>query len=754
MRGASIAQLVEQLPLKETVLGSIPSGGTPENLKKPTHGVVFFLRMHVSLLETPLASLKGVGPRMLTPLKRLGITTVRDLLWHFPVRYDDYVEIVPIGELAAGSQATIAATVEKIEARRSFRNRSLTVTEAILRDETGTVVATWFNQAYVAKQLVAGTSGFFAGRVTERGGALTMGNPVFERAREGNDQRHTGRLIPVYPETRGITSRGIRYLVMPILQELGALPDPFESAAVEHGYPSRLDALRAVHFPDSREEAEAALERFIFEDLFLLQLANALSKAELIKSSSPVLAVPVDELKAMVAATPFTLTQTQKAALWEVVQDIGRGHPMNRLVQGDVGSGKTVVAVLASHVASRSGFQAALMAPTDVLARQHFETFARAQQWLDGTGKLPTVAIISGNHGEVLYPEGLRALVKPAKVREDIASGKIDIAVGTHALISAGTTFKKLGLVTVDEQHRFGVEQRKALAGGGKNVPHFLSMTATPIPRTIMLTAFGDLSTSLITELPAGRQAVTTVVIEPSGRDDMYREIDAEVTSGRQAFFVCPLIEHAEFDATLSPAAQAKREALLEAKSVAQAAEHVRAALPRRHVATLHGKMKAAEKAEVMDEFKRGNIDILVSTTVIEVGVDVPNASVMAVESADRFGLAQLHQLRGRIGRGGHAGTCYLIAENDTRVARERLTLLTKVSDGFVLAEHDLRLRGPGELLGTGQSGIPDLAMQHLGNAPLVKKARDAVSQALSAGDITKDILIELARMRESMHRE
>ena len=705
------------------------------------------------MLETPLSSVKGIGPRMLAPLGRLGLRTVRDLLWHFPSRYDDFVGVTPIDELEAGVQATIGARVVSSETRRSFR-KGLTITEAELADDSGTIYATWF-QPYIAGQLTPGVTGFFAGKVTERDGALVMNGPVFERARDEGDQRHTGRLVPIYPETRGITSRGLRFLIMPILQELSGLSDPLPPhVAEENGYRSREDALRAIHFPDSREDAEDALQRFIFEELFLLQLQNALTKAELMTSAAPELAVPVSDLKAMVAALPFPLTETQKSALWEVVQDVAKPHPMNRLVQGDVGSGKTVVAVLATHVASRSGFQAALMAPTDVLARQHFETYAKAQRWLDGTGVLPTVAVLSGNHGEILYPEGLRALMKPAKIRELIASGKVDIAVGTHALISGSTTFRDLGLVVIDEQHRFGVEQRKALTGSGGRVPHFLSMTATPIPRTIMLTAFGDLATSLITELPAGRAPVRTVIVEPSGRADMYREIGAAAAEGRQAFFVCPLIEHAEPDETLSPAAQAKRDALLEAKSVAQAAEHVREALPHLVTETLHGKMKAAEKQEIMEGFSRGTTDVLVSTTVIEVGVDIPNASVMAVESADRFGLAQLHQLRGRIGRGGHGGTCYLIAETAGATARKRLQLLTTVSDGFVLAEHDLKLRGPGEFLGTSQSGVPDLAMQHLGDAALVKRTRDTVSQVLSAGQVTHEMLRELARMRASLHRE
>ncbi len=703
-------------------------------------------------LETPLSAVPGIGPRMLVPLARLGLHTVRDLLWHFPVRYDDFVGVVPIAELEAGAQATVFAEVTELETRRSFRKK-LTITQATLTDETGSVHATWF-QPYMAQQLAPGIRGYFAGKVAQRDGRIELPGPVFERARDQGAQRHTGRLVPVYPETRGITSRGLRYLIMPILEQIDALLDPLAGAAEQAGYPDRLEALRAVHFPDSRDEAARALDRFAFEDLFVLQLANALSKAELVQSAARPLAVPVEELKAMVAALPFALTKPQKAALWEVLQDMERPHPMNRLVQGDVGSGKTVVAVLSSHVAARAGAQAALMAPTDVLARQHFATFTKAQSWLDGTGDLPTVALISGNHGEILYPEGLRAEMKPAKVRALIAAGSVDIAVGTHALISGGTAFPRLGLVVIDEQHRFGVDQRKALVGSGAKLPHFLSMTATPIPRTVMLTAFGDLSTSLITELPAGRQPIRTVIVEPGGRDALYRELDAQIGEGRQVFLVCPLIEHAEPDETLSPAARAKQEALLEARSVAQAADHAREALPHRHVATLHGKMKAAEKAEVMADLVAGHIDVLVATTVIEVGVDVPNASVMVVESADRFGLAQLHQLRGRIGRGGHSSTCYLIAESASRTSRERLQLLATTSDGFALAEHDLRLRGPGQLLGSQQSGLPDLAMRHMGNARLVKAARDAVGATLASGGVTRDMLREVARLRARMHRE
>lgn len=705
-------------------------------------------------LETPLSTIKGIGPRMLAPLTRLGLHTVRDLLWHFPARYDDFVGVVAISDLEEGSQATILATVDAIETRRSFKKK-LTITQATLSDESGSVDVTWFNP-YISQQLAPGVSGYFAGKVASRDGVLTLTAPVFERARDAGDQRHTGRLVPIYPETRGITSRGLRFLIMPLLQELEGITDPIPPEVAESaGYPTRIDALRSVHFPDSREEAETALERFIFEELFLLQLANALSKSELNTLAAPALTIDVEELKQMVAAVPFTLTQTQKAALWDVVRDIGKAHPMNRLVQGDVGSGKTVVSVLASHVAFRNGYQAALMAPTDILARQHFETLAKAQRWLDGSGALPTVALLSGNHGEILYPEGLRADMKPAKIREGIAAGKIDIAVGTHALISGGTTFKKLGLVTIDEQHRFGVEQRKALVSGQAAVPHFLSMTATPIPRTIMLTALGDLSTSLITELPAGRQPVHTVVVAPSGRAAMFDEIRSALSAGRQAFFVCPLIEHADMDETMSPAARAKREALLEAQSVTQVAESVQAALPQFGVVTLHGKMKAVEKESVMRDFVLGNTEILVSTTVIEVGVDVPNASIMVVESAERFGLAQLHQLRGRIGRGAHGGTCYLVSESSSSTARKRLAILERTNDGFALAEHDLAIRGPGEFLGTSQSGIPDLAMQHLTDAPLVAKTRQAAQDILSTGHITNpDLLRELHRFRTKVHKE
>jgi len=705
-------------------------------------------------LETPLSGIKGIGPRMLAPLRRLGLLTVRDLLWHFPARYDDFAGFVPIAELEPGSQVTIAARVESVETRRSYQ-RKLTITEAELADESGTVHATWF-QPYMATQLTPGTFGYFAGKVTERDGVAVLNGPVFERVRPGSEQRHTGRLVPIYPETRGITSRGLRYLIKPILEEIGELPDALPPELAEaQGFVSRLASLEAVHFPDSREQAEVALERFAFEDLFLLQLSGALDRHELAQASAPEISIPLQELQDMVAAVPFVLTASQKAALWDAVQDLARPHPMNRLVQGDVGSGKTVVAALAAHLAARAGYQAAIMAPTDLLARQHFATLVRMQSWLEGTGSLPSVALLSGSHGEMLYPEGLRGELKPPKVRAAIASGQAGIVIGTHALISDATSFARLGLVVIDEQHRFGVAQRKALAGAGALVPHLLSMTATPIPRTIMLTVFGELSTSLITEMPAGRQPVRTLAVGPADRDRMYREIDGELSAGRQAFFVCPLIEHAEPDATLSAAAQAKREALAEARSVAQAAEHVRAALPHRHVSVLHGKMKPAEKAEVMQDFVSGAIDVLVCTTVIEVGVDVPNATVMAVESADRFGLAQLHQLRGRIGRGGHAGTCYLIAENAGQTARKRLEVLVRERDGFKLAERDLALRGPGEFLGASQSGMPDLAMRYLGNARLVARTQKAAREALASGIASyPDVARELQLFRAGLHQE
>lgn len=692
-------------------------------------------------LHTPLARLGGVGPQLAARLARLGLHTVHDALWHLPTRYEDYSEIVPIGDLGTGMQATIIATVREIETRRAWKHKHLVITTAMLEDESGSITATWFNQPYIEKALGVGTNGSFAGKIALRGGELTIQNPAYERVTQQLlAQRNTSRLVPIYPETYGLTSRGLRYIIMPILQQLDDLPDPLPADLIAtYDYPTLNEALRSIHFPDTIEAAERARERLHFEELVLLQLRNEREKAALAREAAVALPENIPLVKKLLEQLPFTLTAGQKQALWDVVRDTAQPHPMNRLVQGDVGSGKTIVAVIASLLATEAGVQCAIMAPTDVLARQHYATYAKLLPILaPHLTKAPTIALLTGSAAHLLYPEGLEAVSTAAKVRAQLARGTVHIGIGTHALITKATTFHKLGLVVIDEQHRFGVAQRKALVGARKRVPHFLSMSATPIPRTIMMTAFGDLSPSIINELPANRQPVTTVIIGSHERTVAYDRIETEVAAGRQAFIICPLVKAAEpleHGKRYTVAQQIARERLAEATTATE--EHARLArdvFPQRRLGLLHGALKAAEKEAVMKRFNAGTYDILVATSVIEVGVDVPNATVLLVENAERFGLAQLYQFRGRVGRGTHAAYCFLATEAAEPPAR--LTALLKAKNGFELAEYDLKLRGPGQFLGEAQSGLPDTVMQHMTDTRLITTSANA-ARTILVGDPT-----------------
>lgn len=681
-------------------------------------------------LETALADIKGLPPRFPPRLKRLGLLTVRDMLWHFPVRYEDFSKIYPITDLQPNQHATVQGVVQEIGMRRSWRRRRMTITEALIGDETGSMRAVWFNQPYLSQTLRQGKFVSLAGKVLESEQGLYFSSPAFELLGERRKETtHTAGLIAIYPETRGLTSKGIRYLVKVFLKAAPRLEDPLpESVRASAGIPELNDALRAIHFPSQIEEAANAKRRFAFEDLFILQLFNLLQKKRLAREKAPAFLVSDEMLAKDLSRLPFALTAGQKKALGEIMNDLKRPVPMNRLLQGDVGSGKTVVAALAALVAARNGCQVAVMAPTEVLARQHFHTFRALFSALD----VP-VAFLTSSRAEVRYGEGLESQLTKQRLKKEIEDGAVNIVLGTHALIEDSVNFRNLGLVIIDEQHRFGVEQRAALVRGRGILPHFLSMSATPIPRTLTLTLFGDLDLSLITELPEGRRPIVTKVVAPENRTKAYGFIRDEIRRGRQAFVICPRIEpSAEDERVADPRAALWQEV----RTVEEEHEKLsKKIFPDLRIGMLHGKMPARPngrsggkptKQQVMDDFKTGKIDILVSTSVVEVGVDVPNATIMTIESADRFGLAQLYQFRGRVGRSKHQSYCLLFTESSSQSTAARLKALLEAKNGFELAERDLALRGPGQFLGGKQTGLPDIAMASLNNLELIRDARRA----------------------------
>ncbi len=762
-------------------------------------------------LDTPLFEVIGARAPSLRRLEKMGIRTVGDLLWHFPARYDDFTRTYSVAELEPGQQATVRATVEDIKARHSFR-RHMSIVEATLADASGSVRAVWFNQPYIATTLRPGREANFSGKASiSEEGELYLNNPAYELVRlrpgmrtgadgeeyaAGQEFSHTGRLVPIYPETQGLTSRGIRFAVQQAFRRLpsSALKEWIPAPVLEEfRLPPLADALHEIHFPRTVEEASAARARFSFEDLFLLQLITLQEKMKLTVKHAPPMTVDLEWVKALLAKLPFALTPSQKRSLWEIIRDVERPHPMNRLLQGDVGSGKTIVAALAALIAARNGLQAAFMAPTEILARQHFETMRRLGASMEEQGArknkdlapsspllVPSFGLLTASGALVRYGDGLESRMSKKEMTEKVAAGALPIVFGTHALIQRNVAFKNLGLVVIDEQHRFGTAQRAELLAktSGKNgtstVPHFLSMSATPIPRTLMLSVFGDLDLSLITELPAGRKPIETKIVPPAERAGAYTFIRTQVKEGRQVFVICPRIEardeeegarKKEGPATLTPSSSlltpARRRALqtaLDLKSVKEEFEKLsKEIFPDLHVAMLHGQMKAKEKDEVMRAFKDRAYDILVSTSVVEVGVDVPNATVMMIEGAERFGLAQLYQFRGRVGRGEHASHCFLMTTTAQQAANARLRAIIEAKNGFELAEKDLQLRGPGQFFGEQQSGIPDVAMEALRDPELVRLSREAAIRILQDDPSLKKNppLMKKARdFRAKLHRE
>ncbi len=665
-------------------------------------------------LEAPVTAIKGISTSLEARFRRLGIRSVRDLLYFFPRRHLDFSQRKPISALAEGKEETIVASVWESRVVNMGKRRS---TEAIVGDETGNIRAVWFNNPYVARSMKTGNRVILSGRV-----ALFRGQHVFESPQweiDEGESLHTGRLVPMYHLTQGLTPRNTRKLIKIALDEWSeTVVDFVPSAARERQHLLGLpEAIRQAHFPDDLVSKDRARIRLAFDELLLLQV-GVLSKKRAWQESGPGSALILESagkepLNRFISCLPFRLTPAQEKALREVLSDLAKPKPMSRLLQGDVGSGKTVVAAAAMIASDANGYQSAFMAPTEILAEQHFATIkgllgncgncVEEQEWVcsySGLMEKPvTLALLTGETGAAAKRD----------IRNRIADGSIDIVAGTHAIIQKGIEFKRLGMAIVDEQHRFGVGQRSALRKKGAN-PHILVMTATPIPRTLALTLYGDLDVSVIDRLPAGRQAIKTKWLKPEQRDAAYAFIKREVQKGHQAFILCPLVEESE--AIQAKAAVAEYERL-----VAEVFAQLRVGL-------IHGRMSAKDKDGVMHAFRAGNLDILVATPVIEVGIDVPNATVMLIESADRFGLSQLHQFRGRVGRGADQSYCMLLAENASEVGSERLDIIEHVYDGFKLAEEDLKLRGPGEFFGTRQSGLPDLRMARLSDLAILEAAR------------------------------
>lgn len=824
-------------------------------------------------LETELAKINGIGPKFLARLYKLKIRTVKNLLWHFPFRYDDFSKVIPISELAANQPATIHGTIKKVSIRRSWQKR-MSIIEAIIADETGGIRAVWFNQPYLAQILKSGVQANFAGKISlsNSRNEIYLSNPTYEiTSNPGTSSamsgpKHTAGLIPVYPETKGLTSKGIRFILKPLLKYLEPIQEFLPAEILrKNSFPEINIAIKKIHFPLMIEEADAAKKRFAFEDLFLLQINNLKNKSRLALEKAVAISADPKYLDELLQKLPFALTASQNQSLNEIISDIKNPRPMNRLLQGDVGSGKTVIAALAAMMTVKNGFQAAFLAPTEVLAQQHYRTLINIFKEIE-----TETCLLTGT------------TTKKKEISKDIAAGNFKIIIGTHAIIQKGIKFKNLALIVIDEQHRFGVSQRAALSTqitadknaqinavseenflykdltfklrgiifkvfnnlgsgfkeniyqkaleeelnnsglsfekeknidvkyngkkigvyrpdfiienkiileikalpftgavekkqiwhylkgsnyklallinfGSKNVdiqriiydtarnlhesalvmqksalrPHFLSMSATPIPRTLSLTVFGDLDLSTINELPANRKPIITKVVEPENRNKAYGFIKEQIKKGRQAFVICPRIEPGQKEeGQILTEAQQK---LLELKSVKEEFEKLsKKVFPDLKVVMLHGKIKGKEKDKIMKDFADKKFDILVSTSVIEVGVDIPNSTIMMIEGADRFGLAQLYQFRGRVGRGQHQSFCLLFTDSNSGTVKQRLNSLLTAKNGFELAEKDLALRGPGQFMGETQTGLPDIAMRALQNMELVKSARAAAEETLA----------------------
>ncbi len=654
-------------------------------------------------LTDPVETLKGVGPAAVKKLQILGIKTIYDLIDYIPRRYDDYSHLQLIKDTQPGP-VTLQVTISQAKGR--YVRRGLHITEAVATDASGSVKLTWFNQPYRASAIKPGQLYYISGEFGFNGRQLNITNPSIELV--SDFPVNTARILPIYRETKGFTSKQIRLQVKNAIPLIRKLPETLPDWIVEeYDLLDRANAYEGLHFPESSESLAEARKRLAFEEVFRLSLASMLVKQEAERSDATPVAFNEKLAKEFVSNLPFDLTNGQRRAVWSIYKDIEKPHPMNRLLEGDVGAGKTVVAAMSAVMALQAGYQVAVMAPTELLARQHADTLTTLLQPL---GLADRVRLLVGGMTKK-QKENLKQAIKQE-------SGSL--IVGTHALLESDVLPKDLALIVVDEQHRFGVEQRKKLMKKSAKTPHVLSMTATPIPRSLALTLYGEMEITILDEKPGNRKNIKTHLVPPTDRPKIYTALKTELDSGRQAFVVCPLVSESE---------------TLPVKSAEEAFEQLsKGPLKAYKIGLLHGKMKPADKDVIMQQFVRRELDVIVSTTVIEVGVDVPNATVMLVENPERFGLAQLHQLRGRVGRSEHQGHCYLMLA-DSKAPSRRLKAIASSTDGFKLAELDLELRGPGAIYGTLQHGALDLRIARLSDVKLIADARASAQKFISNGD-------------------
>ena len=714
-------------------------------------------------LKTPIEKLPLIGPAYVKKLHRVGIETVGDLLFYFPFRYDDFSDVKKISEVELGEVVSVIGKIVDIQNIRT-RKRKMSLTEALIEDDSGLIKAIWFNQPYLTRNLRNGINVSLSGKVVYAQDGFQISNPSYELLGSGQSL-HTARLVPIYHETEGLSSKWIRAHMKSVLKLASEVEEFLPSSIVKNqNLLSLSEAVSQIHFPDDEESSKMAKRRLAFDELFLIQLYMMMQKKKWQENKG--VKIEFDkkiekEIKDFIENLPFKLTNAQRISVWNVIKDFEKNKPMNRLLEGDVGSGKTLVALISALAVIKSGYQVAFMAPTEILARQHFaeavmrfgigylkdgvhslecNKFRLKQsksayrlkpelQSLDGLRAIK-IALLTGSENKIFQGEKIEEISKK-KLLEKIKTGEIDLLIGTHSLIQKKVEFHNLAFSIIDEQHRFGIEQRGKLQNeivnikdGLKTVPHLLSMTATPIPRTLALTVYGDLDLSILDEMPKGRQKIITKLVAPANRTLAYKFIGEQVKKGRQVFVICPLIEDSD---------------ILEVRSATEEFEKLSKIIYKKfQIGLLHGKMKPKEKEKVMQKFSQGEIDILVSTSVVEVGIDIPNASVMMIEGSDRFGLAQLHQFRGRVGRGEHQSFCFLFTDSTAVKTHQRLKALIKSDNGFELAEQDLKIRGPGELVGIRQSGLPDLAMASLTDFELIKIVRAEAEKIIAENDNLK----------------